>query len=303
MSNLIPTPRADKNGKVVTRHIKNQATGAVPVSIPAPQAAKRPMGYFGKEGRRAATASKTEKGGSAKFFARRKRKRAITALVDTLFPNKSDVIWGASANTVRRAAENTLTTEEILMARDLAQLVNRSGVSRESAADDTKRLIWSLLREQADVDLTRIRVRVFHSHRDWLEEHPGEANKLFNAVEKLIELDMISDNGANGINYLDEYMAGINHPSFENYDIIYIWRKDYLNAVVRHPDKIDNIVSYFKIQHGFKEDGFEDFLRSATNHPEEIDRMTDYMGERGGFDEDGFEEYLNAATPLADGAL
>lgn len=188
------------------------------------------------------------------------------------------------------------------MARDLAQLVNRGDVPPKSADADNKRVLW-LLREQADANNTSIRVRAFHAHRDWLEAHPGEADKLLTTVDELIDLNMIRDDGANGIDHLDGYMAGILNPAYEEYGLLRIWRKDYLRAVVRHPEQINNIVSYFQARQGFKEDGFEDYLRAAGKHPDKVDRMADFIKERGRFDEDGFEEYLNAATPLADGAL
>lgn len=294
MSNLIPTPRADKNGKVVIRHVKHNSARSAKL-IPAPFAEKATV----------IESPATPKAGNfiTRWQDRRQRRKATEALIEALFVNKSDIYGGVSAAGIIKVSDDLLSTEEVRLATDVARLVTRSGVASDDVERDRKHIIWSIRRPMERVERIGMQVRAVHAHKDWLEEHPGEAWKLNHTIETLLELGMVSNGGNDGIDHLNEYMAAATHIREDSHGIYYIWRKDYLQAVVRHPDQIENIVTYIKAREGFKEEGFDDFLSAASKHPDKMDRMLDYMRERDDFDEAGFEQYLNTATPLAGGAL
>lgn len=310
MSNLIPTPIVDKNGVASTRNKKpvrhSDASG-----IPSPTLTMKAMSSGVAEG------AKDEGVSGGNFFTRwqdrRRQKKAdevaaveraaaIEVLIGELFLGSGEQFGGTIPELVAQSVERTLSTEEIRMAIDLVQLVTRDGIAAEDARSDRMSMVWTL-RSSMQEKHCGVRVRALTAHADWLKSHPGETEKLRKTISNLAGMDMIANGGNDGIEHLNEYMAASMHPAYDSFKIIAIWRKDFMAAAVRHPDRLDDIVAYFRAGNGFKEEGFEEFLSAVAKRPDKVEKMKEYMMARGTFDEDGFEQYVNAAAPLAEGAL
>lgn len=301
MSKLIPTPIVDKNGVPSVRY-KKSVDSSPNVNLPAPHM-KALDADSPQESATAETGTRANSNIITRWQDRRRRRKAIESVMGALYLSRSDVYAGYSPQSLTTALDGLLSTEEIILAAGLAKLVTRNGVPSKAADADRKSIIWSL-RKTLDPQRNSIEVRALHAHADWLRDHPGEADKLRKTIENLIELDMVSNGGREGIEPLDEYMASsLRLESDDGSGIFYIWRKDYFNAAARYPGKLDNIIPYIVSQRGFKEDGFDDYMSAAAKHPDQTDRMLDYIEERGTFSEEGFENYINAAAPLAEGAL
>ena len=304
MSNLIPTPIVDKNGVPSIRHKKPVAAPALR-SFPAPNAQSPYLKAMNTGNPKGEDISLEDERANRNFLTKwlnkRRRQKATDELIGLLYKDGEFLIGGTTRESIAESLGKNLSIFEVELAANLAQLVTRDSVPSNAADRDRKEMVWSLTdsyRKNND-----FKIRAFYAHSKWMEEHPGEVGKLRTTVQELIAHDLLENGGRDGVQHLEEYMAACMHPAYEESWMYFIYRKDYLQSVVRHPDQIDHIAAYIKGGQGFKEEGFEDFLSAATRHPDKTDDMIDYMQRLGVLDEDGFEQYVNAATPLADGTL
>lgn len=269
MSRLIPTPRADKNGKVVTRHLKQKATSvskallnAVPMAG-AKQKEKEQLS-FGHIGRVEEAAIRNPLSRKVHKF---NRDKSISMMAQILFSSDHEVHRFSSEELFRKDIGYVLSSQEIEEALSLTMALTRDGVPDALANKDRSAIVEATLRPASDKNCGR-RVSRLNAHVEWLEAHPGAAGEVVTVLDAMgyapEEADDLIDN-------LDALVAVADH--------------DFLHDE-EYPQEMKRA-----------------YLLAASQHPEHANRISDYVVARNGFDEEGFREYMDVAVPLAGGAL
>lgn len=265
MSNLIPTPRSDKNGRIVIRHVKqseNRASDKMPAPALGPRVIK-----FDVSSERIGVGAKeiaSIRNPISRWQHKRERAKNIESLVNASPLKNSDDRLEYS-----NRIEETLTSDEVKLALAVTRTVTRSDVPNEIVDKDRTAVIQAI--DSLTFEISGDRVRALHANMDWLRSNPGEAwkiNRLTNTLREY-DIDAAGDNGK--IPNLDAYLEAQLSPLYENV------RRDY--------------------------ETHSDFLIGVATRPDKLDQLAAYVMERGFFDEDGFEQYLNTTTPLAEGSL
>lgn len=268
MSGLIPTPRADKNGKVVTRHLKQKATSvskALLSTVPMIGNAQKEKEQlsFGHVGRIEEAAIRNPLSRKVHQF---NRDKSIRTLAQILFSSDHEVHRFSSEDLFRKDIGYVLSAPEIEEALSLTKVLTRGEVSDALANKDRSAIVEATLRPSSDKNCGR-RISRLNAQVEWLEAHPGEASKVVTVLDALgytSEDDSLIDN-------LDALVAVADHE--------FLHEDDYPQEMKRA------------------------YLLAAAEHPEQADRISDYVLARNGFDEAGFRNYMNTAVPLAGGAL
>lgn len=277
MSKLIPTPRADKNGKVVTRHLKQNATSvskallsAVPIVSAKKLKLEKEQLAFGHVGRIEEAAIRNPLSRTIHKF---NRDKSISMLAQVLFgsylPFSSDRELHRYSNEdlFRKDVGYVLSAQEVEEALNLTNVLTRDEVPDVLAAKDRAAIVGAILRPASDKNCGR-RVSCLNANVAWLEAHPGKVGE-FVIVSDAMGYEQTENDGL--IDNLDALMAVADHA--------FLHDEDYPQEMKRA------------------------YLLAAAQNPEQADRISDYVLARNGFDEEGFREYMNAGTPLAGGAL
>lgn len=269
MSNLTPTPRMDKNGTIVVRHMKPQSTPA-PSSLPSPTLAPM-VTKIDVSGERESSPRAASREGSnpiARWVNERQRTKITDRLVGELFDHGREVHRYTNRSFFTDAVWNALSMEEVKLALAVTSTVTRSEVPEEIADRDRTAVINAIEPVISD-GRSGERVRSLHTHMDWLKSRPGEAWKLNKVSDTLRQYRIEHTDSGGMIQHIDAYVRASLHPMFLS------------------------ILPSLRM----------DFLISATKHPEAIDQLATYVKERETVDEAGFAQYLSTAAPLAGGTL
>jgi hypothetical protein len=270
MSNLIPTPRADKNGKVVTRHLKQSATSvskallsAVPM-VGAKKLEKEQLS-FGHVGRIEEAAIRNPLSRKVHKF---NRDKSIRMMAQLIFGHGREVYSYTNEELFRKDIGYVLSAPEIEEALNLTMVLTRDAVPDVLADRDRVAIIEATLRPVSDKNCGR-RISRLNDHIEWLKTHPGEAGEVVTVLDAL-GYENPEDDGF--IGNLDALVAVADH--------------DFLHDEEDYPQEMKRA-----------------YLLAASQSPQHADRISEYVLTRNGFDEVGFREYMNTAVPLAGGAL
>jgi hypothetical protein len=276
MSNLTPTPRADKNGKVVTRHLKQRATSvskallsAVPM-VGAKQLEKNQLS-FGHVGRIEEAAIRNPLSRTMHKFNRDKSIRMMAQILfssDLPFSSDQEIHRYSSEELFRKDVGYVLSAQEVEEALNLTMVLTRDEVPDALSAKDRVAIVEATLRPASDKNCGR-RISRLNAQVEWLEAHPGEAGKVVTVLDIM------------GYEYLEADSP--------------IGNLDALVAVADH--------AFLHDEEEYPQEMKRAYLLAAAQNPDQEDQIREYVLARNGFDEAGFHEYLNVATPLAGGAL